>query len=182
MTKQLGKQLINSWEWLDAFCLTQRGDCCLACGQHAILVVQIDDFDNITARIGEERTATMLKAMDNLMSEFALEDTLVAKYSDSTYAVILHYLANREEIAEICEEIKEAVRESAKTWTDPISVSIGAAECHHDPDDGYKCAAKLAMTALKQARANHQEYFIAPDVLKPNPYAVAMKCGNCEQW
>lgn len=175
MTKQLGKQLINTWEWLDAFCLTQRGECCLACGQHAILVVQIDDFDSITSRIGTERTAGLLKSMDALMSEFAFDDTLVAKYSDSTYAVVLHYLSGREEIEEMCEEIKETVYEASQKWEDPISVSIGAAECHHDPDDGYKCAAKLAMTALKKARSIDSEYVIAPDILRPHPCAVAKK-------
>lgn len=174
MAIQLTKELINSWEWLDSFCLTQRGDCDLACGQHAIVVVQIDDFSKLRIKIGKERTDALIANMDNLMQEFALEDTIVAKYDDSTFAVVLHYLTSREEIETMCNEIKETVREAAEGWEDKITVSIGAAECHHDPNQGYKCATLLAMDALKEARdAGGNCVVLAPDTLPLHPLHVA---------
>lgn len=172
MTKQLNKQLINSWEWLDAFCLTQRGNCDLACGQHGIIVVQIDEFDRLRENIGEERTAEVLENLKKQMVDYALEDTLVAQYNDHTYAVILHYLASREEIQEMAEEIRETIKEEAKGWRDPITVSIGASECHHDPKEGYKCATELSMQALKEAKLTGDKVVVAPDILPHHPLSM----------
>jgi len=172
VTKQLSQQLINTWEWLDAFCLTQRGDCNLACGQHAIVVVQIDDFISIREKLGEERTAELLSNMENLMKEYALDDTLVARYNDYTFAVVLHYLTGRDEIMEICEEIRESINNAKKKWKDQVTVSVGAAECHHDPKEGYKCATRLALEALAEAKLVKDTSVIAPDTLKPHPLAV----------
>ena len=166
MTKQLGKELINTWEWLDAYCLTQRGICELACGQHAIIVVQIDRFNELRNSLGEERFKAFQSKFETLMKTYALDDTIVAKYNDSTYVVVLHYINGREEIADISQEIRESVEVARQEWGVDASVSVGAAECHHDPECGYKCAASLAMNALKIAHGTPEGYHIAPETTK----------------
>lgn len=175
MTKQLGKELINSWEWLDAYCLTQRGICELACGQHAIVVIQIDKYDELKERLGREGTRLFQSKFETLMKTYALDDTIVAKYNDATYVVVLHYLSSREEISEICHEIVEAVNDAKVDWGIDVSVNVGAAECHHDPNQGYKCAAALAMDALREAKAKNGGVSVAPDTLPLHPLATAMK-------
>ena len=178
MPKELAKQLINSWEWLDAFCLTQRGDCGLACGKHAVLVVRIDGFDSLKREIGPERTKELLANIEDVMKSYALEDTLVARYNESTFAVILHYIADRDEIFEMGEEIRENIHVAANGWRDKVTVSVGAAECHHDPQQGYKCATALAMEALAKAMEEGNRVVVAPDTLPPHPMAVAMAAGK----
>ncbi len=174
MTKQLGKELINTWEWLDAYCLTQRGICELACGQHAIVVVQIDQLDKLRQELSPEEFKAFKSKFETLMKAYALEDTIVAKYDEATYVVVLHYINSREEIDDICLEIREAVDDARNEWNLDISVSVGAAECHHDPNCGYKCAAKLAMDALEKSRTTGEGVYVAPDTLPPHPLAVAM--------
>ena len=175
MTKQLGKELINSWEWLDAYCLTQRGICELACGQHAIVVIQIDKIDELKGRLGKEGFKAFQSKFETLMKAYALDDTIVAKYNDATYAVVLHYLSCREEISDICSELKESVDVAKLEWGVDIDVSVGAAECHHDPNEGYKCAAALAMEAMKEAKKARGGVAIAPDILPLHPLAEAMQ-------
>ena len=176
--KQISKELINTWEWLDSFCLTQRGDCNLACGQHAILVVRIDDFEKLRGKMSESDFADLGDKLNDLMATYALEDTIIAKYDTATYVVVLHYLENREEISEICKELQDAINMSCKSWGYGklnLTVSIGAAECHHDPDEGYKCAARLAMEAMEEAQKKNKKFIVAPDTLRPHPLAEAMK-------
>ena len=175
MTSVLNKSTINTWEWLDAYCLSKREDVHLACGQHGILVVQIDNFDELRKSIGEERTEKLLKNMEEVMAAYALEDTLIARYNPSTFAVILHFLAEREEIEEIAEEIREAINMAKKKWEDKPTVSVGAAECHHDVCEGYKCATLLAMEALKEAKEKGDTVVLAEDTLPLHPLAIEMK-------
>ena len=175
MTSVLNKSLINSWDWLDAYCLSKRDDVHLACGQHGILVVQIDNYEELKADIGEERMTTLLKQVEDIMTTYALEDTVIARYNQSTFAVILHFLSSREEIQEMAEEIREAINLAKRHWQDKPTVSVGAAECHHDICVGYKCATLLAMEALKDAKEKGDTVVLAEDTLPPHPLAVAMK-------
>ena len=178
MEKQMSKEAINSWEWLDSFCLTQRGDCNLACGQHAILVVTIDSYDSLKSSLSRDRMLDFRTQFEALLKTFALDDTIIAKYNDSTYVIVLHYLTDRDEIEEICQEIREAIADSSDDWGLDITASVGAAECHHDPNQGYKCAAALAMEAVRKAQATNEGIVIAPDTLPLHPLAVAMKNGS----
>lgn len=175
MTKQVSKELINSWEWLDAFCLTQRGICELACGQHAIVVVQINQFEEIKEKLTRSQLNELLQKIEKQMETYALEDTIVAKYNEYTYVVVLHYLNSRDEIEEICNEIEASFSEDKEISKYNVSVTLGAAECHHDPDSGYKCAARLAMEALQEAKEKNKEFILAPDTLRPHPLALKMK-------
>ena len=144
----------------------------MACGQHAILVVQIDKFETLRAEIGEERTAVILKNLEKIMKNYSMEDTLVARYNDYTFAVILHYLTSREEISEMANEIQQTILAEQTHWKDKVTVSIGGAECHHDPKEGYKCATRLAMEALGAAKLKGDTIVVAPDTLPPHPLAV----------
>ena len=175
MKKQMAKESINSWEWLDSFCLTQRGDCELACGQHAILVAQIDNYDSLKKSLGKDSLQDFKTRFEALLKTFALDDTIIAKYNDSTYVIVLHFLNARDEIEEMCQEIRESVSESSEDWGLDITVSVGAAECHHDPEKGYKCAAELAMEALRIAQTDPEGIVVAPDTLPPHPLAQAAK-------
>ena len=180
MTKQVSKQLINSWEWLDSFCLTQRGDCGLACGQHGIVVVQVNEIDKIRKQLSKEEYDKLMSNLESVMQTYALEDTIVARYDEATFVVVLHYLTDREELTDICQEIEDTVRDAKDNWTYEVKVTIGAAECHHDPDNGYKCAARLAMDALKEAKLKNKEFIVAPDTLRHHPLAVAKATSHAE--
>ena len=61
MTKELNQKLINTWDWLNSYCLSKRGDADLACGKHAVCIVQIDDFANKRVAWGTEKTKELLK-------------------------------------------------------------------------------------------------------------------------
>lgn len=152
MTKELNQKLINTWEWLNTYCLSKRGDQDLACGQHAVCIVQIDDFNKKKQLWGSEMTREVLKELEDVISTFALEDTLIARYNESTFVVILHHIVDRKEINDICVEIKEAISEAALGGENPLTVSIGAAECHHDQTSGYQCAMSYALDALMKAQ------------------------------
>ena len=178
MKKQVRKELINSWEWLDSFCLTQRGDCKLACGQHGIVIVEVKQFEDMKKRLPKKELDDLIDKIDKYMETYALEDTIVAKYNEYTYAVVLHFLEDRNELKDMCKEIEASLLEAKKDWDCDINITIGAAECHHDPEEGYKCAARLAMEALQEARNKNKDFILAPDTLRPHPLAVKMKKGN----
>lgn len=153
MTKELNQKLINTWEWLNSYCLSKRDDQHLACGQHAICIVQIDDFSTKRAVWGAEKTKEILKKLEDLMSMYALEDTLIARYNDATFVVVLHYIEDHAEIQDTCDEIKAAITDAhLGDENAPLTVSIGASECRHDPQVGYECAMSLAMDALSAAQ------------------------------
>ncbi len=155
MTKELNQKLINTWDWLNSYCLSKRGDADLACGKHAVCIVQIDDFANKRVAWGTEKTKELLKEVESIMSAYALEDTLIARYSDSTFVVVLHYLNNNDEIMDMCTEIKESINEAGLGGDIPLTVSVGASNCHHDPDVGYECAMSSALKALTSAQASN---------------------------
>ena len=151
MTQDFTKKLINTWDWLNSYCLSKRDDQELACGKHAVCIVQIDDFASIRASWGEEKTQSVLKSMEKIMEEFALDDNLIARYNDSTFVVVLHYIADNDEISSMCEEIRYAINDAKLGGDDPITVSIGASVCRHDQKQGYKCAMSYALEALYKA-------------------------------
>lgn len=145
------QKLINSWEWLNSYCLSKRDDYGLSCGRHAVCVVQIDDFYKMKIVWGNE-TGAILKNMEEIMSDYAMDDNLIARFSDSTFVVVLHYLDSLEEINEICEEMKAAINDAHLGTEDaPLTVSIGASICRHDPNYGYQCAMSYALEALEEA-------------------------------
>ena len=154
MTKELNQKLINTWDWLNSYCLSRRDDKDLACGDHAICIVQIDNFNALRSAWGAEKTKSIMKEVENIMSTFALEDTLIARYNDSTFVVVLHYLEDKNEIQEICSEIKESINEAMLGDDLKLTVSIGASECHHDPQVGYECAMSAALKALMNAQSS----------------------------
>ena len=154
MTRDLSQKLINTWDWLNSYCLSRRDDQTLACGKHAICIVQIDDYNNRRIAWGSDNTKKYLKELSDLMSAYALEDTLIARYNDSTFVVVLHFLESHDEIEEICSEIIDSVNEANIGGELPLRVKIGASECHHDQKLGYECATSCALQALANAGSN----------------------------
>ena len=152
MTRDLSQKLINTWDWLNSYCLSRRDDQTLACGDHAICIVQIDDYPSRRLAWGPEKTKEILKGMEDIMSAYALEDTLIARYNDSTFVVVLHHLSDQSEVMEICSEIKSTVDEACLGGDLPLTISIGASACHHDPKVGYQCAMSSALEALEKAQ------------------------------
>ncbi len=151
MKQDLTQQLINTWDWLNWYCMSKREDIELACGRHAVCVVQINDYPAKRVAWGSKRKE-YLSQLEDILSAYAMEDTLVAKYDDSTYAVILHWLANDEEIQGMCEEIEADINSAGIGGENPLTVSIGASRCKHDPDSGYQCAMGYALEALLEAQ------------------------------
>ena len=164
MTKELNQKLINTWDWLNSYCLSKRDDQDLACGQHAVCIMQIDDYNARRMAWGPEKTKAILKELEDIISAYALADTLIARYNDATYVIILHYLSDYSEIQEICDEILASVNEAGLGGDDPLTVSIGASECHHDPSKGYECAMGYAMKALSAAQIDNCGISIATDI------------------
>ena len=152
MTKDLSQKLINTWDWLNSYCLSKCDDQTLACGDHAICIVQIDDYLARRAAWGPEKTKEVLKEFEGIMSAYALEDTLIARYNDYTFVVVLHHLRDKSEVSEICAEIQSSIRDACIGGSVPLTVSIGASECHHDPEVGYECAMSYALKALGLAQ------------------------------
>ena len=161
MTKDFHQKLINTWDWLNSYCLSRRDDPTLACGNHAVCIVQIDDYNNCRKAWGKENTKAYLKEMEDIMSVYAMEDTLIARYNDSTFVVVLHYLESRDEIADLCAEIIDAVNNSGIGGDYPLTVTIGASECHHDHEVGYECAMKYALKALSDAQSGNGKLLVA---------------------
>lgn len=152
MKQDFTQQLINTWDWLSLYCQSKRDDKALACGRHALCIVQVDDFSDRRTKWGPKKTEEVLSQLEDIMSEYAMDDTLVAKYDESTYAVILHYLDSDEEAQEICEEIKSAINNAGLGGDVPLTVSIGASRCRHDQEQGYQCAVGYALEALLMAQ------------------------------
>ena len=161
MTRDLSQKLINTWDWLNSYCLSKRDDQNLACGDHAVCIVQVDDYNARRVAWGPEKTKAVLKELEDIMSAYALEDTLIARYNDSTFVVVLHYLDSHDEIEEICAEIQATINDANIGGEDPLTVSIGASECHHDPKVGYECAMAYALRALSEAQDNNGGISIA---------------------
>ncbi|MBO4234900.1 MAG: diguanylate cyclase [Firmicutes bacterium] len=162
MTKDLQQKLINTWDWLNSYCLSRRDDPTLACGNHAVCIIQIDDYSDRKRAWGPDNTKAYLKEMENIMSAYALEDTLIARYNDSTFVVVLHYLENYDEIKEICSEIIDTINDAGIGGDNPLTVSIGAAECHHEHEVSYECAMTEALKALAFAQSGSDEIVVAP--------------------
>ena len=154
MTKELNQKLINTWDWLNSYCLSRRDDPELACGEHALCIVQIDNYNERRLAWGPEKTKQVIKELEDLMSAYALEDTLIARYNDSTFVVVLHHLDSEDEIEEICTEIKGSIDDACLGDDMPLTVSIGASKCHHDHKEGYKCAMSLALDSLAIAQSS----------------------------
>ncbi|MBQ7246143.1 MAG: GGDEF domain-containing protein [Firmicutes bacterium] len=165
MKQDLTKKLINTWDWLNSYCLSKRDDKELACGQHAVCIVQIDNFAKIRASWDNEKLESVLKSMESIMEHYAMDDNLIARYNDSTFVVVLHYLESRSEIIEMCEEIKYAINEAKLGDDTPIKVSIGASVCRHDPTQGYKCAMHHALEALARAHKK-EDSIVLSDAIK----------------
>ena len=164
MTKELNQKLINTWDWLNSYCLSKRDDQDLACGRHAICIIQIDNYNARRLVWGQEKTREILKDLEEIMTAYALDDTLVARYNDSTYVVVLHYLDDYSEVQEICDEILASINEAELGDDEPLTVSIGASECHHDPHVGYECAMGYALKALSKAQVENSGVSIADGI------------------
>lgn len=161
MTKELNQKLINTWDWLNSYCLSRRDDPDLSAGDHAICIMQINDYTACRLAWGPEKTRTVLSELESIMSTFALEDTLIARYNDSTYIIVLHYLEDPSEVMNICMEIQESINEACLGGENPLTVSIGASKCCHDSNSGYECAVKHAMGALATAQSDNSGILIA---------------------
>ena len=165
MIRDLGRRLINSWDWLNSYCLSVRNDQDLACGKHAISIVQIDDFIRKKFVWGGWKTAEILRELESIIENYAADDNLIARYNDSTFVVVLHYLDEYSEIETICNEIKAAINDAELGGDEPLTVSIGASVCRHDPKVGYECAMGYALKALTEAHIM-EDAIIVSDALK----------------
>lgn len=164
MKADLTQKLINTWEWLNCYCLSVRDNQDLKCGNHAVCIVQIDDFDYLRVAWGKEKTEQILNQMESIMSAYAFSDSLIARYNDSTFVVVLHYLDDIEDSVNLCEEIRDVIHEAKLGGDHPLTVSIGASRCRHDPNVGYQCAMVCAMDALQEAKKKKDSVLLSHSI------------------
>ena len=164
MTKELNQKLINTWDWLNSYCISKRDDPELACGKHAICIAQIDNYNVRRIEWGLEKTKLYLQELESIMTAYALDDTIIARYNDYTYVVVMHHLHEYDEIEEICNEILSSVNEAEIGGDTPLTISIGASHCHHDPNKGYECAVSYALKALSSAQSDNMGLSISTEI------------------
>ncbi len=138
----------------------------------ALLLIEIDNYDNLTAMFGEEETGQILKVMAQYLKKKLRNVDFVARCDKRTFGVILPQGAGREKlkkmvkgallVAERLQADLEELKNSGTHNSRAIKASIGAVSCEFpDKSLGEDQVLKRAQEALTKAKQGGQGKKIA---------------------
>ena len=120
---------------------------------NAVFLAEIDSFRSLCARCGIEGRDRMIRETEERLKRFLKEDMAAARFGDSMFLLAAHDLESPEEIASLGAELKHQLAGETPDG-EPFTVSVGAARCGHDEEQGYRCAFDIAFKALNKAEQN----------------------------
>ncbi len=140
-------------EYFEGVCHRMQDDRSYENALNAVVIVSIDQFDEIRSRTSMSVCDHYVQQVAEVLRPFVENEEKVARMSDSEFLLTFHKCESLPKLRTRILEMQQSVRVPMGDHR-YITVSVGAAVCHHDASDCYHCSYETARAALRQARQN----------------------------
>ena len=143
-------KLLEGREEFEQLCARLCSDRSRAAEINGVFLAEIDNYRELGSRYGMEGQDRMVGETEERLRQFLEDDMAAARFGDAMFLLSAHGLPNTSAIEETGKRLKAALA-GETPGGEPLTVSVGAARCLHDREQGYRCAFDLAYKALHKA-------------------------------
>ena len=123
---------------------------------NAVLIVEIKDYRKIQITQGVEEYDRIMDELKFIIMRYLKDEDIITFMGDMGFLVTLHKL-------EFMDRAEELSRNVIATASDMCPVTIGAAQCSHDPEKGCVPAVNRALIVLEKAKEEGKSFLWADE-------------------
>ncbi len=135
----------------EEFCAGQKENHSRTNELNAVALIRVDHFEGLRHSADKAEEERLLDEMTARLKSCLWDDTVAARFTEAGFLMAFHRLNSMNELYEKCRILQKRLCIADIGDGKPLTVSVGAAVCLHDPDHGYRCAYGLARIALEDA-------------------------------